>query len=104
MREDFEHHDRATNVLIYVYHTETKARAQSGGWISSLTFTPLDDSPHVSINHERLRALRENTSDKFGLSEGERERAFRDSIQAERRAANEASQRFNPASQFENLS
>ncbi|NZA28657.1 hypothetical protein H0E84_19975 [Luteimonas sp. SJ-92] len=99
-RRGFRHHNVATNIYIYVYGTKEQANAGQGLWIGMIAMGPLDkEEPRVLISEERLAALSHVPEERFGLSEEERKKVFRESAAAEDRATREAMARV-PGSQI----
>lgn len=99
-RSGFRHHRTPTNVYIYAYGTEDQARAGMGLWIGMIAWTTSDRrEPRVQIDENRLASLSQPTEERFGLSEQERKKIFRELALVEDRAMNEAMSRI-PDSQI----
>jgi len=87
----FKHHNPPTNVYIYIYDSEEKARAGQGLWLAMLQMGPLDKGvPKITVREERIAALGEEPEMKFGLTEAQRRQAFKGIAAAEQRAMDDA--------------
>ncbi|MBX3493405.1 MAG: hypothetical protein KF899_10605 [Parvibaculum sp.] len=90
-RRGFEYHNPATNIYIYIYGSEEQARAGQGLWVGMLAKSALNNGePQITISESRLAALSNAPEDRFGLSEDQRKRVFRETVASENRATKEA--------------
>lgn len=90
-RRGFKHHDAPTNVYIYTYDTKERAEAEQGLWLAMLQMSPLDNGePEITIKREQIARIGQEPEEKFGLSEAQRKEIYKEIIEAERRATDEA--------------
>lgn len=99
-RTGFTYHKNPTNIYIYVYGTKEQAEAGWGLWIGMIakSFNEKNE-PKVSIDDGRLNALSAKEENKFGFSETDRKKIFKEMTDAEDRAMKEAMKQI-PDSQF----
>lgn len=95
-RSGWRHHDRTTNVYIYIYGTEEQATAGQGLWLGMVAWTSHGGatSARYQIHQGRLANLGTSEEKRFGLTEQERKTFLRELVAAEKRATNEAMRRI----------
>lgn len=104
LRVGFKHHHNPTAVGVYVFSTETQARADEGLWLAMLYTSDTSTSdPAVDVNDVRLATAWAIPEERFGLSEEKRMEIYRAIVGADDRAASEARRLHgsDPASEVE---
>lgn len=77
----FEH---PTSVYIYVYPSKDKADSGNGQWVGSITQNDEDgEEPLIKINEKQLKLYTVVEQDKFGFSEEERQKIYKDITKVE---------------------
>ena len=85
-KRGYQYHDRLTSIYIYAYHDR---ESNPAGMIGRLSWVS-PGSPQIDIYDYRLRAIKEPEKNKFGLSESERRKVFRERDECELQAIKEA--------------
>jgi hypothetical protein len=86
-RGGWQHHGRTTNVFIYAYETEDRAKAQSGLWFAMLSLSPSNGGqPVVTIKDVREVVQANQPEEILGLSEEARKAIFFELVRSEDRA------------------
>lgn len=93
-RKGFRYHDSPTNVYIYAYDSEEKAKLGQGLWIAMLEKSFRNDKPNITVRGEQIKKIGKEPEEKFGLSETKRMQIFKEIIRAEDRATAEAESRY----------
>ena len=93
-RTGFRYHRHPTNIYIYIYGSEEKARRGQNLWVAMGSKNFSDSGLSVDVNEGRLAALTTPPEERFGLSEETRQGIFKESVAAEDRALAEAMERF----------
>jgi len=78
----------------YVYDSIDKAQAGSGLWIGMLEGDIENDNPNISIKLDKIKLLSTPSEQKFGYSEKERMKIFRESVATESRAMDDALKQY----------
>jgi len=91
----FEHHLSPTNVYLYAHHTEESAAVGGATWTAMLDFTSaLNRDPQITVNEDRIAALREKPTKRLGLEESTRKALFWKLVAAEHSASAAAELKF----------
>lgn len=96
-RTGFEYHKKPTNIYIYVYESDEKAKVGQGLWLAMSEMNILkygDSKPRVTIRTEQINNLGEKPQEKFGLTESERKEIFQELVRIEKKATEESMKRF----------
>ncbi len=88
-REGFRHSKHPTNVYIYIYTTEAKARSGMGQWIGMIAKAH-EPEGRIYLSEIQFQSLAQKPEVKSGLSEQERQRIWDAVIRAEDRVQNES--------------
>jgi len=90
----FRYRKFLTHIFIYLYVTEAHANSGYGQWIAMLKKVGADEQPQISFNERQLENLDSPAEDKFGRTEAERPKIFKEVILAERKATKEADEYY----------
>ena len=93
-RTGFKYHDSPTNIYIYVYETDKKAEAGQGLWLAMSQMSYGDAEPQINVRTEQIARIGQELPKKFGLREEQRREVFREIARLEKKATDEAIQRF----------
>ena len=88
----FKYHDHPTVVALYAYPSREHAASGMGQWMAMLIKTPAEAEPAISLRPGRGAGVGEE--DRFGLTEQEREDAYKKLVIAEDRGQRDAEQEF----------
>jgi len=93
-RTGFQYHTSPTNIYIYAFTSKDRYESASGQWIAMLQKSPGDLKPTISINQHQIAQLGKKPEKRFGLSEEERKKIWKEIIQIEDNALKEAEEKF----------
>lgn len=94
-RGGFKHHEKPTNVYIYIYDTEEQAKSGAGLWLAMLQMGPINKGkPKIDVKPEQIANIGKEPEEKYGLSESERKEAFTELIRCGDNAMNKAMERY----------
>lgn len=92
----FEYHPHPTAVYIYAYTSKKDAESAKDQWIALLQKAHAVPEPVIMVDTVRLRYLKAEPEEKFGLSEEKRKMIYQEMIKIDRRALEEATQKYFP--------
>lgn len=93
-RRGFQHHNSPTNIYVYLYETEDKAKAGQGLWLAMSQMSYGEIEPKLTVRTDQIARLGKEPQKKFGLTEAERQEAFREFARLEKKATDEAIERY----------
>ena len=89
-RGGFKYYNPATNIYIYIYSSTRNARLEQNLWIGMLAKNFPDKAPQIYIDDGRLAALSQTPQKRFGKSESDRKRLYRNTMLLARKSSNDA--------------
>ncbi len=93
-RRGFQHHNSPTNIYVYLYETEDKAKAGQGLWLAMSQMSYGETEPKLTVRTDQIARLGQKPQEKFGLTEAERQEAFMELARLEKKATDEAIERY----------
>jgi hypothetical protein len=93
-RSGFKYHKSPTNIYVYLYGTEEKAKAGQGLWLAMSQMSFGETEQQITVRSEQIAQLGEKPQEKFGLSEKERQEVYKEMAQLDKRATDEAIERY----------
>jgi hypothetical protein len=65
-RRGFQHHNSPTNVYVYLYETEDKAKAGQGLWLAMSQMSHGETEPNLTVRIDQIARLGQEPQEKFG--------------------------------------
>lgn len=93
-RDGFQYHDRASNIYIYAYTTEEKAKSEAAQWVGMISMSPGQSAPLLNINKHQLNSLHEEPTEKWNKPLDVRKEIWAASIKARRNAQCQADELY----------
>lgn len=88
----FQHHESPTHIGVYAYESVDKARAGSGQWLGMLLQLP-GKQPEITLRDNILGTPAHVARERFGYSEAERQKIYREIVACEDRGTLDAIER-----------
>lgn len=89
-----KYHGRVTHVAVFAYETEAHAKAGMAQWLGMISRIGATAPIKLEIREDRIGALTAPRETRFGLSEEQRQAAWREKVQASDRAQRDAMARY----------
>jgi uncharacterized protein YgiM (DUF1202 family) len=93
-RTGFIYHTNPTNLYIYIYNSEARAKSGGSQWIAMISKSYDDKTPSIRINEKQIKLQYVEKESKYGLSEDARVKIWHEYIKAEDRAELEAEKKY----------
>ena len=78
----FRYHTKPTHVFIYAYPDKERAKPETAAWVGMLSKYGGDEQAQIATNKKLIAQLKLPPIDKFGFSEAERKKIYKEIIHA----------------------